>query len=390
MRVLLSRSFCIVTCLSILVGCANSGAPVASLVAPNTANTATTSGTLGASGTTLQITGPFGTSATITIAPVTVGAGNPVVATLIIPQDMMAALARGRFDTVTPQNVSVVVRVSGTVMTGHMTGTSEKFPYDTMDVQLRLAENQASRFSNNEDARVTDSEGYSACGASIDAAHIPPTPDHGGADLQVDNGINITNPNSTDATIDASFVIDTASGTAARRRQDDSDTSCSASTSTLDTTTSPEPTVSPNGSPSPVPTVTAAPTASPSAAPTASASAAPTASASAAPTASPTAAPTTNACPYAGTFSGPLTDGRFSPPLVTTFTQVVTCSPPNGINVSWSDPSYGTGGYRGTSSGLTVTLANGQVINQYSADYNSIVLTESNSSQEAMLTRTGP
>lgn len=366
MRVLLSRSFCVLTCLSILAGCANSGAPVASLVAPTTANTATTSGTLGASGTTLQITGPFGTSATITIAPVTVGAGNPVVATLIIPQDMMAALARGRFDTVTPQNVSVVVRVSGTVMTGHMTGTSEKFPYDTIDVQLRLPENQASRYSNNEDARVTDSEGYSACGASIDASHIPSTPDHGGADLQVDNGINITNPNSTDATIDASFVIDTASGTAAKRRQDDSDTSCSASTSTLDTTASPEPTVSPNGSPSAVPTATAAPTVSPS------------------------AAPTTNACPYAGTFSGPLTDGRFSPPLVTTFTQVVTCSPPNGINVSWSDPSYGTGGYSGTSSGLTVTLANGQVINQYSADYNSIDSTESNSSQEAKLTRTAP
>ena len=129
-------------------------------------------------------------------------------------------------------------------------------------------------------------------------------------------------------------------------------------------------------------------TPSPSPSPASSPSPSPSPSASA--TVTPAPSPTASTCPYAGTFSGPLTDGRFTPPLVSTFTQTVTCAAPNIVSLTWTDPSYGQGGYSGTSSGLTVTLANGEVINQYSADYNTIISSEADSSQRAVLTRTGP
>jgi hypothetical protein len=96
-------------------------------------------------------------------------------------------------------------------------------------------------------------------------------------------------------------------------------------------------------------------------------------------------------CPYGGGFSGPLTDGRFSPAQVSTITVTITCSPPNNVHIAWSDPSYGTGSYDGTYSGLTVTAAGGQVTYVYSADFNTINVAQPNAMQTAVLTRTsGP
>jgi hypothetical protein len=103
------------------------------------------------------------------------------------------------------------------------------------------------------------------------------------------------------------------------------------------------------------------------------------------------AAVTVGVCRFAGTFSGPLTDGRFSPPLVSTYTITQTCSPPNNIHTSWSDPSYGTGAFGGTYSGLTVTVAGGVGTQVYSADYNTINASQPDAMQSAVLTRTsGP
>jgi hypothetical protein len=95
-------------------------------------------------------------------------------------------------------------------------------------------------------------------------------------------------------------------------------------------------------------------------------------------------------CPFAGVFSGPLTDGRFSPTLVTTYTATQTCTPPNTVTTSWSDPSYGTGSFSGTYSGLVVTVSP-TIRETYSADFNTIDGVESDAMQTDHLTRvSGP
>ncbi|HEV3155748.1 MAG TPA: hypothetical protein VGZ00_00195 [Candidatus Baltobacteraceae bacterium] len=101
---------------------------------------------------------------------------------------------------------------------------------------------------------------------------------------------------------------------------------------------------------------------------------------------------TVGKCPFAGVFVGPLTDGRFSPPLVSTITLTVTCSPPNIVHLSYTDPSYGSGSYDGTYSGLTVTAGStGNVTDVYSADYKTITGAEPDALQTDVLTRTsGP
>jgi hypothetical protein len=98
-------------------------------------------------------------------------------------------------------------------------------------------------------------------------------------------------------------------------------------------------------------------------------------------------------CPFAGVFVGPLTDGRQTPPLVSTYTLTVTCSPPNNVQNSWSDPSYGTGGWSAIAVGHTVLIPgdpNGAT-SVYSADYNTINGTELDAKETDVLTRTsGP
>lgn len=98
-------------------------------------------------------------------------------------------------------------------------------------------------------------------------------------------------------------------------------------------------------------------------------------------------------CPFGGTFSGPLTDGRFTPALVSTYNLTVTCSPPNIVHSAWTDVSYGSGSFDSIAVGHTVSQPgnpNGPV-EVFSADYNTINGTELDAKQTDVLTRTsGP
>lgn len=105
----------------------------------------------------------------------------------------------------------------------------------------------------------------------------------------------------------------------------------------------------------------------------------------------PAAASVTVICPFAGVFTGTLTDGRFNPALMSQYTATFTCMPPNIVNETWTDPSYGSGGFNGTVSGLTVTSNDGTVTAVFGANYNSTLVSEPNAMQTAPLTRvSGP
>lgn len=96
--------------------------------------------------------------------------------------------------------------------------------------------------------------------------------------------------------------------------------------------------------------------------------------------------------PFAGTWSGTITDGRGPPfPAESPFSVTLTPAPPDILNLVWTgDASYGgSGGYQCTWSGTTMMSLDGTVVGQLQGQ-NTLVLAEANSQQQATLTRQTP
>lgn len=90
--------------------------------------------------------------------------------------------------------------------------------------------------------------------------------------------------------------------------------------------------------------------------------------------------------PFAGTWTGTLTDGRTGYPAYSRFTLVITERGSDELQISWSVPFHGSGLYVGTWSGTKLSAANGRVSAELLPD-GSMRLTEADAAQAATLRR---